>query len=81
VRVHLRHVDNQEKLASRSLGGRRISVQTAEKSVSFVDTSSANSYGYWLVSITKRYSIFDGLPSKPSAAQTPSRRITCAIRY
>jgi hypothetical protein len=28
--------------------------------------------GYWLVSITKRYSIFDGLPSKPSAAQTPS---------
>jgi hypothetical protein len=34
------------KKASRSLGGRRISVQTAEKSVSFVDTSSANSYGY-----------------------------------
>jgi hypothetical protein len=55
----------------RSLGGRRISVQTAEKSVSFVDTSSANSYGYWLVGITKRSSIFDGLPSKPSAAQTP----------
>jgi hypothetical protein len=53
------------------LGGRRISVQIAEKSVSFGDTSSANSYGYWLVSITKRYSIFDGLPSKPSAAQTP----------
>jgi hypothetical protein len=57
---------------ARSLGGRRISVQTAEKSVSFVDTSSANSYGYWLVGITKRSSIFDGLSSKPSAAQTPS---------
>jgi hypothetical protein len=64
----------------RSLGGRRISVQTAEKSVSFVDTSSANSYGYWLVSITKRYSIFDGLPSKPSAAQTPSRSLGMHIR-
>jgi general secretion pathway protein K len=59
-------------VSARSLGGRRISVQTAEKSVSFVDTSSANSYGYWLVGITKRYSIFDSLPSKPSAAQTPS---------
>jgi hypothetical protein len=29
-----------------SLGGRRISVQTAEKSVSFGDTSVVNSYGY-----------------------------------
>jgi hypothetical protein len=38
-------------VATRSLGGRRISVQTAEKSVSFVDTSSANSYGYWLVGV------------------------------
>jgi hypothetical protein len=29
-----------------ALGGRRISVQTAEKSVSFGDTSVVNSYGY-----------------------------------
>jgi hypothetical protein len=81
VSVRLRNVNNHVKYRPRSLGGRRISVQTAEKSVSFVDTSSANSYGYWLVSITKRYSIFDGLPSKPSAAQTPSRRIHCGSSY
>jgi hypothetical protein len=36
----------QAKKGSRSLGGRRISVQTAEKSVSFGDTSVVNSYGY-----------------------------------
>jgi hypothetical protein len=59
---------------SRSLGGRTISAQTADKSVSFGDTAVAHSYGYGLVSITKRYSIFDSFGSKASAAQTPSFR-------
>ena len=57
--------------AHRSLGGRRISPQTAEKSVSSGDTAVAHSYGYGLVSIAKRSSIFDSLGSKPSAVQTP----------
>jgi hypothetical protein len=60
--------------APRSLGGRTISAQTAEKSVSFGATSIVNSYGYCLVGITQRYSIFDGFGSKASAAQTPSFR-------
>jgi ApaG protein len=47
-------------------------VQTAEKAVALGDTSIVHSYGYELVGITQRSSIFDSLPSKPSAAQTPS---------
>ena len=53
-----------------------ISAQTAEKSVSFGDTAVAHSYGYELVSITKRSSIFDSLDSKPSTAQTPNMSLT-----
>ena len=56
----------------RVCGGRTTSAQTAEKWVSFRAPAVANSYGYWLVRITKRSSIFDSFGSKPSAAQTPS---------
>jgi ComF family protein len=59
----------------RSLRGRTTSVQTAEKSVSFGAPSVANSFGYWLVRITKRSSIFDSFASKPSTAQTPGEYI------
>jgi len=64
--------------APRSLGGRRTSAQTAEKPVSFRDTACANSYGYWLVRIAKRSSVFDGFGSKPSAAQTPRLATSCS---
>jgi len=57
--------------STRSLRGRTTSAQTAEKSVSSGAPSVANSYGYWLVRITKRSSIFDSFASKPSTAQTP----------
>src|SRR5215203_3174363 len=63
---------------ARSLRGRTTSVQTADKSVAFRAPACANSYGYWLVRITKRSSIFDGFASKPSTAQTPSRSARAA---
>jgi site-specific DNA-cytosine methylase len=54
-----------------SLVGRRTCAATAEKSVHFGVTASANSKCYWLVSATELSSIFASLACTPSADQTP----------
>jgi hypothetical protein len=59
-------------LGSEESGLQNISAKTAGKPVSFGDTSSVDSYGYRLVIITKRSSLFDSFDSKASTDQIPS---------